>query len=350
MIGLDSLRRRLVASMLLVFALGLGGALALRPFEGRGAILSRLDVDLIQEPYQDVLVLVAFTVLATGLILLVSQWSLRNLEEASREAARVGPRDPTARITAARLPQEIRPMVAAVNAALDRMAEAFDAERRLVADAAHELRTPLAVLSLRLQQARHERPPDWATLDCDVAQLSRIVSQLLDLARKESARHADAPLPAIIDMARTAREACAMILPLADAAGRRIEVDFPERLSVRGRADDLRDMLRNLLENALEHGQGRIRVSGHLTKSKPDEQQVVVSVTDQGTTLSAGERMLLFDRFRKVDPSSPGSGLGLAIVREVVRAHRGTVMFMPGSETEVRIRLPFQKVAPASSG
>ena len=188
---LDSLRRRLVVAMLLVFALGVGAAIFAWPFEGKGALLSHFDVNWVEDPYQDVLVLLIFTAAAILIIVLVSGWTLRHLRDAARDAARVGPRNPEARIAVDRLPREIRPLVFAVNAALERMARAYDAERRFVADAAHELRTPLTVLSLRLQQARLSGAPNWGQIEQDVTQMTRVVSQLLDLARKEVAETDD---------------------------------------------------------------------------------------------------------------------------------------------------------------
>jgi signal transduction histidine kinase len=337
---LDSLRRRLVVAMLLIFALGAGGAILAWPFEGKGTLLSRIDVNWVEDPYQDVVVLLVFTAAAIVIITLVSGWTLRHLADAARDAARVGPRNPEVRIAAARLPREIRPLVSAVNAALDRMARAYDAERRFVADAAHELRTPLTVLSLRLQQARLSGAPNWGQIEHDLAQMDRVVSQLLDLARKEVADKDDPACLELVDVGRTAREAAALILPLADAAQREIELDLPERLPVRGRAGDLRDMLRNLLENALVHGQGTICVTGRLFRRDGGPSQVAITVADQGTALALIDRERLFDRFRKADATSNGSGLGLAIVREVVRAHDGTAEFTPGPETVVQVLLP----------
>jgi signal transduction histidine kinase len=202
---LDSLRRRLVVGMLLVFALGVGGAVFAWPFEGKGALLSRFDVNWVEDPYQDVLVLLIFTAAAIFIIVLVSDWTLRHLQEAARDAARVGPRNPEARIAVDRLPREIRPLVSAVNAALDRMARAYDAERRF--DAAHELRTPLTVLSLRLQQAHLSGTPNWGQIEQDVAHMARVVSQLLDLARKEVAEADDQAGLDVVDVGRVAREA-----------------------------------------------------------------------------------------------------------------------------------------------
>ena len=344
---LDSLRRRLVMAMLLVFALGAGGAILAWPFEGKGALVSRIDSNWVEDPYQDVLVLLIFTAAAIVIITLVSGWTLRHMEGAARDATRVGPLNPDVRIAAARLPREIRPLVSAVNAALDRMARALDTERRFVADAAHELRTPLTVLSLRVQQARLSSAPNWGQIEQDLAQMGRVVSQLLDLARKEFVGQDDAASFEILDVSRMAREAAALLLPLADAAGRAVELDLPERLPVRGRAGDLRDMLRNLLENALMHGQGTIRVAGRLSQGDDGLLQVAVTVADEGTALALMDRERLFDRFRKADASSTGSGLGLAIVREVVQTHRGTAMFAPGPKTVVRVLLPACEAQPA---
>jgi signal transduction histidine kinase len=341
---LDSLRRRLVVAMLLVFVLGVGGAIFAWPFEGKGALLSHFDVNWVEDPYQDVLVLLIFTAAAIFIIVLVSGWTLRHLQDAARDAARVGPRNPEARIAVDRLPREIRPLVSAVNAALERMARAYDAERRFVADAAHELRTPLTVLSLRLQQAHLSGMPNWGQIEQDVAQMTRVVSQLLDLSRKEVAEADDQAGLDVVDVARAAREAAALILPMADAARRSVELDLPERLPVRGRAGDLQDMLRNLLENAVIHGQGTIRVTGLLFQSNDKPPQVAITVSDQGSELASTDRDQLFDRFRKADATSNGSGLGLAIVREVVRAHGGTVQFAPGPETVVQVLLPVCEV------
>ena len=118
------------------------------------------------------------------------------------------------------------------------------------------------------------------------------------------------------------REAAALILPLADAAGRAIELDIPDRLQVRGRGADLRDVFRNLLENALVHGSGTIHVRG---MRSPGECRAVVTVADEGTGLPTSQRERMFERFQKATRNTAGSGLGLAIVRELVHAHGGVV-------------------------
>jgi signal transduction histidine kinase len=337
----ESLRGRLVASMLLVFSLGLGGALALRPFEEHQAVFVRHGMDLLREPYQDLSVLLPFGLGAVALIWLVSGWSLRHLASASREATVVGASNPGARISMRKLPGEIRPLVDAVNGALDRLAEAYAAEQRFVAVAAHELRTPLAVLSLRLQRAKLDDDLDWGAIERDLGQVNRLANQLLDLARKDHARQTDATTgSAIINLSRVVREAAALVVPLAEDAGRTLDVELPASMPVRGRRDDLRDMVRNLLDNALAHGRGAIQLAAQIGETRDGGQEVWITVSDEGRGVPAELREAMFERFHKGCPESAGHGLGLAIVQEVVCGHGGSVKFLSGPGCRVRVALP----------
>jgi len=284
---------------------------------------------LFEEDSEHLLVLAPLAVTALVLIWIISGWSLRPVARASREAALVGPGRPDARISPNGLPREIQPLVEAVNGALDRLSSAYAAEQRLTANAAHELRTPLAVLNLRLQRARLTGTTDWPAIERELGQMSRLVNQLIDLARKESLDrdgHADA-LP-VVNLSRIAREAAAMVLPLIEAQGRRLEADLPDVVPLHGRADDLRDVIRNLLDNALIHGQGTVTV--RIRPAAESAERIVIEVSDEGGGVAPGQEELIFERFRKLKAESPGSGLGLAIVRHVARSHGGDVRFIPG--------------------
>jgi two-component system sensor histidine kinase QseC len=341
---LRTLRGRLVAAMLAILLLALAMSVMLGAREtpvgkpgavGSGSAPPVLPELLDREPYQDGLVLACFCVPALLLIWLVSSWSLRPLVRASEEARAVRPGAPAARISHNGLPAEIVPLVEAVNGALDRMAEAFAAERRFTENAAHELRTPLAVLGLRLQRARHAAaPPDWEAIERDMAQLNRLVAQLLDLARRENASRADGAtvLPAV-NLSRIAREALAMIVPIAEGQGRAVEIDVPETLMVCGDAHDLREALCNLLENAALHGRGTIG----LRACAGAEAHVIVS--DEGPGVPPGTEASVFERFNK-GSRSEGTGLGLSIVREVIRSHGGQVAFVSGAPCRVEVKLP----------
>ncbi len=350
----DSLRGRLMLAMLGVFVFGTAAATSLDELDV-GALLSPvlsgrrlggLEL-LLQEPYQDISVLVAFSLMMLLLIWLVSGWSLAPLRRASREAASVGPGNHGAQISGEGVPSEIRPLILAFNGALTRLAAAYALEQRFTADAAHELRTPLAALDLRLQRARAEGRVD-VLVEGELAQLKRVVGQLFDLARKEQERPLAAlPRCAAVNLSRSAREAAATVSLLVADAGRDLVVDLPRDLPVLGRADDLRDMVRNLLDNALSHGAGEIRLSARLVAPRLRDQrtgttaaEVLLEVSDDGEGVAAALAPALFERFRKGRSDSPGSGLGLAIVSEVVRSHGGSVGFAPGAGCCVRVRLP----------
>ncbi|MGH8296319.1 MAG: sensor histidine kinase [Steroidobacteraceae bacterium] len=293
---------------------------------------------LFEEGSEQLTVIVPFALLGLALIWLISWWSLRPIARASREAARVGPRRPDLRISPGGLPREIQPLVEAVNGALDRLSSAYARERRLTADAAHELRTPLAVLNLRLQRARLTGHTDWSAVERELAQMGRLVDQLLDLARKESLsrEHRTEELP-VVNLSRVVREAAAMVLPLMEAAGRELGIEVPDSVQVRGNSDDLRDMVRNLLENAMLHGRGKVTV--RIESSGPDAGDIAIEVADEGPGVPPGQEEAMFQRFRRLDVESPGSGLGLAIVRHVARSHGGDAHFLPGVG-RVLVRLP----------
>lgn len=309
---------------------------ALAPSGGR-LVVARNQVEsealaesMLEESVEPMLLLVPSGIVALATIWLVGSWSLRPLERASREAADVGPGNPNARVSSEGLPAELLPLVGAVNGALDRLSQAYEAERRLTADAAHELRTPLAVLDLRLQRAQLTGVVDWSVVRRDFEHLNRVVAQLLDLARMESAARAQ-PEPALVNLPRVVREATAMVLPLADEAGREIEVDIEQGMpiTIYGYAADLRNMVRNLLDNALYHGRGKITVTLRGRTLQGDGHAVVLQVRDEGTGIPDELREKVFDRFRKGKASSAGSGLGLAIVQHVAHTHGGQARVDP---------------------
>ncbi|MBL9036580.1 MAG: HAMP domain-containing histidine kinase [Rhodospirillaceae bacterium] len=308
---------------------------------GRRLVVARSQVEsealaesMLEESIEPMLLLVPSGILALVTIWLVGSWSLRPLERASREAADVGPGNPNARVSAEGLPAELLPLVGAVNGALDRLSRAYEAERRLTADAAHELRTPLAVLDLRLQRAQLTGEVDWRLVRRDFQHLHRVVAQLLELARMESAARSQ-PRPVAVNLARVVREATAMVLPLADEAGREIEIEVERDASITfpGYAADLRNMVRNLLDNALHHGRGKISVTlGHAKQeadAQADSGTVVLQVRDEGSGVPDELRETVFDRFRKGKASSAGSGLGLAIVQHVAHTHGGFARVHP---------------------
>ena len=229
------------------------------------------------------------------------------------------------------LPEEVRPLVTALNDLLLRLRSALGRERAFMADAAHELRSPLTALHLQLGTLARagneaERAAAMNTLAAGVQRAIRLVEQMLSLARQEP-RAATVHVPLRLD--DLAREVVTELVPLADAGGIDLGVETALPVSVAGDAEALRTLLRNLVDNAVRytpHG-GRVDVS--VTPAPAGG--ALLSVTDNGPGIAPAERERVFDRFYRPDGSdAPGSGLGLAIVRAIALAHGATVELAQG--------------------
>ena len=180
-------------------------------------------------------------------------------------------------------------------------------QRRLTTDAAHELRTPLAVLRPPAKRAKLDDKLDWPAVERDLAQMDRMVTQLLAMARKEDpSRSYEGGELRAIPLSRIVREAAAAALPLAEEQGRSLEVDVQDAICVRGNPDDLRDAVRNLIDNALAHGRGEVKVTAQREPNQVDG-LAFVEVRDQGPGIPAEADRV---RFRQV--SQGGTEFGLA--------------------------------------
>ncbi|ADH87895.1 integral membrane sensor signal transduction histidine kinase [Ancylobacter novellus DSM 506] len=238
--------------------------------------------------------------------------AFRPIARAAEDARTITPGGQEAQISAHGLPREITPLVKAVNAALARLARAYDVERRFTTDAAHELRTPVAVLMARIDML--PEGPAKESLVLDTARLSRSVSQLLQVARLDAKPLA---IDEDIDLARVVRHAVALLGPLAMQDGRRMEMTAPNRpIMVRGNAQAIALAVTNLVENALSHTPAGTPIDVQVT-SEP-----AIYVLDRGQGVPPDERMAIFERFqRSPNTASSGTGLGLAIVAEIAARH-----------------------------
>lgn len=222
------------------------------------------------------------------------------------------------------LPGEVAPLVDAFNGLLGRLGEAFDAQRSFVADAAHELRSPLTALKLQLGLLRDSAPgaeQDEAItrLRGGIDRATHLVEQLLALARAEPGAPA-AELP--LDLAELARQAVADVQPLADKAGVTLSWTAPDPLPLTGDPQALRGALRNLIDNAVKYGARTVQVSAlRGVRGAP-----LLRVDDDGPGIPAEQRERVFDRFQRGEGvDAPGSGLGLAIVRAAARQQGASV-------------------------
>jgi len=243
-------------------------------------------------------------------------------------------------------PDEVQPLIRGMNELLQRLSHTLSAQRRFVADAAHQLRTPVAglktqaELALRLTDPR-ERQETLEQLHAATVRLSRLIQQLLTLARTEpegQAGHALAP----VDLEREMREATGEWVPIA--LQKNIDLGFEgpaQPVVVQGNAVLLREMLGNLIDNALRYSPAGSRVTVRVAR---EASEALLQVEDNGAGIPEEERPRVFERFYRVlGTDAEGCGLGLAIVREVAQGHGATVALDSGAGgrgTAVRVRLP----------
>jgi two-component system sensor histidine kinase QseC len=230
-------------------------------------------------------------------------------------------------LTLASAPAELEPLLAAMNDLFARIGRALEHERRLTADAAHELRTPLAALRAQWEAARlaasdAERARAHAQIGVGIERLTRLVSQLLALAGVES-RGAPVFTDAV-DWHRVVELALSDCLPLLEETGSEVTVDWPDSgapLPITGDEALLATLLRNLVENAL-----RYSPRGSVVTLRFTPQELVVE--DRGPGLSAAQIARLGDRFhRGAGQAQAGSGLGISIVERVAELHGLDVRF-----------------------
>jgi signal transduction histidine kinase len=248
--------------------------------------------------------------------LLIFRRALRPLVQASALAARIGPSTTDIRLPSAGLPKELAPLIAAINQALDRLEQGFRAQREFTADAAHELRTPLAVLKTHVDLLDDKQVA--ATLRQDIDTMGRLVEQMLDIAEVDSLVVAAGERA---DLRAVCVDVATFLAPLALKCKRDIAVTgVAEPVWVRGNNEALFHAVANLTENALRHTPADTTVE---LEVGADGQ---VRVLDEGPGVPEAERSLVFRRFWRRDRrSNTSTGLGLAIVSRIVEAHGGRI-------------------------
>ena len=287
--------------------------------------------------------------LIVPLLLLVVAWVVRrslgplrslSTELENRAATSSDPLDPSA------VMQEMQPVVRAMNGLFARTRQAFDAQQMFVADAAHELRSPLAALRLQLQML--DRAPDESArrlaaqrLDAGIDRATHLVEQLLALARADSGGREPAAATSLAD---AARQALGDTVDLAQARQVDAGLEQADELTVLAPPQGLRMLARNLVDNAVRYCPrgGRVDVRVHAEAG-----QAVLEVDDSGPGIPASERPRVFDRFYRRAESPPGgSGLGLAIVKSVAERSHATVDLLDSPLGGLRVRVSFPVAQP----
>lgn len=263
----------------------------------------------------------------------------------ARTAGDLSPIDPSG------APKEVGALVAGMNDYVGRLRGTLERQERFIADASHQLRTPLAVLRAQAGLALREEDParlreTLAAMDASVGDTVHLANQLLTRAR---AQHGIAtPAFADLDLAAVAREAC---LDLgAGAVAKRIDLEFEGEQGVPMRGDPtlMRELVKNLVDNAIRYTPEGGRVTVRLTA--PGEAPAI-EVEDSGEGVAEADRERIFDPFHRLASSKqPGVGLGLSIVRDIARAHGAEIELADGAGgigLRVRVRFP-RPVSPAS--
>jgi signal transduction histidine kinase len=285
-----------------------------------GEDLANRDV-LIDDIVADFFKNVGWITLPILLVLLIAdiaifRRALRPLRQASEIARDIGPTRTDLRLPTDEIPREVRPLVSAINLALDRLEEGFRIQRDFTADAAHELRTPLSILRTRLDILEDQQIGQ--ALRRDVEGMAHIISQLLEIAELD-ALVIDPSEKA--DLRAVTAEVAEFVAPLALAQGKDIALlGATEPVWVKGNPEMLSRAIRNLAENAINYTAAQTTVEFVVNENG------TVSVLDFGPGVAEDERHLIFQRFWRRDRRKAGStGLGLSIVQRIAELHSATV-------------------------
>ena len=266
---------------------------------------------------------------------------LAPVEAMRRRAQEVSLERPDDRLPLPDARDEVRRLGETLNEMLDRLRRSFERERRFVADASHELRTPIAVVKTELETALRSNevgPGARESLVAAVEECDRLVQLAEDLLVIARAAEGQLPVrPEPLDARRQLESAQQRFGDRAGARGRSIRVDVADDLVLHADPLRLRQVLGNLTDNALRHGDGEVVLGAHR-----EGDAVAVQVSDSGAGFTDELAGRAFERFARGDQARSGNGvgLGLAIVRAVAEAHGGHAEVAPGDRSTIRVWFP----------
>lgn len=284
------------------------------------------DADTADETIMAVLaVVVPLLVLVVAMITWrVTGWALRPVEAIRAEVAEIGDRELHRRVPVPPTRDEVARLAVTMNATLDRLEAAGIRQRRFIADASHELRSPITVLRTQLEVAQaHPDPELWGELVSgaleDTVRLQDLAADLLLLARLDTS---EPPPATAVDLTELVRDAA------RTRRGARVPVhaDIAPGIAVRGSTSWLTRLVTNLLDNAGRHAEQRVTL---VLRVDGDRGEAVLEVADDGAGIAPADRERVFERFTRLDDARArdegGTGLGLAIARDIALRLGGTL-------------------------
>lgn len=292
--------------------------------------------------------LVIVPIVISGMLLVIPAWlavhvALRPWRKVNEEISARGPGNLTP-LSVQPKQQELRPLVRSVNDLLQRVREGAQRERQFVADAAHELRTPLAAMRVNVEALQH-RLTDARSSELLAGivhsndRAARFVGQLLQLMRTDAVDAASPCLP--VDLDALVNDCLATLSALARQRGIELQLDVDRPVKVCGDPASLASMIDNLVENAIKYSPAQSCV---VVRVGSTDDHAVLTVTDQGPGITPALQLRVFDRFyRCPGQTQTGSGLGLAIVKAAVEKHQGGVSLAAGPSgqgLQVTVTLP----------
>jgi len=292
----------------------------------------------------------AAVLLVAAVAYLATRRALRPVEAIRARTAAVTAADPRERVHVPDTGDEIARLATTINNTLQRLDDAAQAQRRFVADAAHELRSPISSLLMTVEVAEaHPDHADWPDTIATTAEQARriqdLTEDLLLLAKMDATAPANSTTQTV-DLTELAHDTAATHSTRSDTADRHVSVTchMDDEVFVHGDRGGLERVLRNLTDNARRHARSRVAVRVYATAD-----HAVIEVEDDGPGVPAADRERIFERFTRLDDArtreSGGFGLGLAIVRDIVERHHGTIEVTdaaagPGAGARFTIRIP----------
>ncbi|WP_349956911.1 HAMP domain-containing sensor histidine kinase [Rhizobium sp. ZPR3] len=297
---------------------------------GKGDVFSMTYAILLLSNLLMVPILVLLVIITIVVIPWIVSRAFSRLSVVAKEAEAIDIDRRGYRLPESGIPREVMPLVNAINGALQRLDEGHERHQRFILDAAHELRTPVAILQTRVETIAEG--PIRNRLLSDAGRIAALAEQLLDLQRLDviGANFSS------VDLVEICRNVAADMAPLAIAQGYDLSLETGlDHLIIQGDAGALQRVVLNIVQNAIEHAGGKGNITIRI------DRRSVIEVTDEGPGIPAKERDRIFEPFHRLQPHEHGAGLGLNLVKEIMQRHGGHVAVTDNPQGGACFRLCF---------